>query len=390
MASVAYPSVRAVPPERLWSLLWAVFFLLLLNIGIALLFRDNEPFVRFRYHTSYQDVRSVLETIAQDPRRKVVFLGGSVMWGSSTEDPSRTIPAAFRRHLPPDTAVYNLGMIGGRPLDSFLLAFLLQGKVDLFVLDYNYQFGAPVARERLLREPSTYVRLQELYHAHAPPLFGAIPGLHTCMEQFDLPLPAAPSIGEPTLRRWMERVLPVLRYKDRINDALFGQHPLLFIEQAGLHAGDLAAGTLRLRDLFSVPEEQIDPTPWQPKGTADEAAYRETVEAEVFSGTELLDCQSRAFAQYASKQQLPVVTYILPNNPAMFPGFKASPIHARNIDRLLTLFHGTSVHNLDTQTLPGSLFTDSTHLTPEGNERFARDLFETIRRDPAVRPLLAN
>lgn len=396
MPSIVYPHSVDVPRNRIFSLAWAVLFFVIINVFIALHFSDHPSFRRFPYHATYEDVRGIFDIIRHDPRRKIVFLGGSVMWGASSGDPAFTIPAFFKEHLPPDVSVYNLGLVAARPLDAMLIMFALRDSVDLFVQDYNYTFGSFQPRDLLLREPATYIHLSPLLSAHADGLFGSIPAMRACMQQFDLPLPATTSsAGEATLQSMLEHSVPIFHFKDRINERLFGEHPLLLIEKAGDvfggHIGDLLDGSLRWSALMvsMTPEaELVNTVPWQPTRTQKEGDFRRLFQSEVFTGRELLDCQTRAFAQFAASARLPLVSYITPNNPTMFPELAASPTHRRNLKLLESQFAGTTLYDLDDQTFPGQYFTDDTHLTPFGYKQLADLLFQHLRPVLQSRSLL--
>jgi hypothetical protein len=309
------------------------------------------------------------------------------MWGVGSGDPSGTIPSAFKDLLNrEDVPVYNLGIIGARPLDEFLLVYLLQGDANLIVTDYNYEFGLPLDPAHLLQDPGASVRLSQLFANEGPDFIAAVPGIADCMEQAGLTPPREAPTIEAYLRSWMEHAIPVLRYKDRINDRLFGQHPLLLIQRVFLLASkalrdrDLSFTTIR--SLFLPPEERIETVAWEPGGPMGS----EAIQTQAFDPQNLHTCVSRAWSMYASERHLGVVTYLTPNNPGMFPGLHHSALHRNNIAVLEQAFSGTPFINLDDAVLQPSSFTDSTHLTPEGARAFAKILQQYLR--PILRDAL--
>lgn len=370
-----YPVILRAPSSRLWALAWACVFFALFNGLIAFTFGRTGQFRRFHYHTSYEEIVSVVDAVRADPRRKIVFLGGSVMWGDSSPDPEDTIPAAFAGLLgDPDVAVYNLGFIAARPLDTYILALLLRDDRTVFVMDYNYSFGYAVDTGRLIREPETYVRMTQLYSSYAHRLYGDVPEMPVCFDAKGLPVMTLQHPVEKRLQNVFERFLPLLRYKDRVNDMLFGQHPALLLERVGFSLAK--GGTVDVRTLLGAPEEIIDSAPWTPaKGPGEVFADEE------FGDDALLNCITRAFGEYAKRTALPLIVYVTPNNPAIAGSHLTSPAHERNIRYLLSLFPAGHAHNLDDGTLDAALFTSSTHLTPAGTHVFAAKLLDALRVD---------
>ena len=378
---VDYPSIWQIPGRRLWAFAWAAFFLVVINLLVAWMERDRgDAFTRFHYHVSYEEVRDVLDRIIADPRRKVVFLGGSVLWGTATPDPARTVPGAFRALIPDDVVVYNLGMIGARPLDVFLLAHQLRGHADAIIIDENYLFGESLTRERLLREPETYLRIRQLLYTHNGDFFAAVPEAHACFVRYEAPLPSALSFGEARLQALTERWIPLLHYKDRLNDRLFGQHPLLLADRFLLDGGDVLRGKQSIALLLRPPEERMNIQPWKKTDPVD-AAYVHRYEHMRFTGREFLDCLSRALTTSAAVAHLPILLYVTPKNPGMFPHLQGTPVHAHNIRSLLSLFTGLRAVSLDDGSIPADHFADATHLTPEGNALLAHKILDAFRPD---------
>ncbi len=375
-----YPQVRSVPRNRLFAVAWAVFFLILINGIIWVWFHGRPLGQRLPQHTSSGDVEQLLTAIRNDPRRKVVFIGGSILWGATTPDTRDTIPAAFASLLPKDVTVYNVGMIAARPLDEYLIAEQLQGHADLLILDYNYAFGFPIAPDRLLREPETYVRQSSLLQAHFHELLVAMPDISECFSRSGLSLPLSSSTIEQTLRSWYERNIPLFRYKDLLNSRLFGQHPTLLIQRTILALSSALTGRAPFPSVHSLllpPEEAIDPRPWNVHKTKPDAS----LEGQIFDSSGFLPCLDRSFSSFVVAEHLPVVLYIPPNNPGLFPGLHHSEEHRNNIAILQSRFPGLASINMDDGTLSDVYFTGSTHLTPAGNRLFAERLFQALIPD---------
>lgn len=387
-SSAEYPEPFSVPLASWATIGWMAFFFMLINATVFLMFSETKKFERFHYHVSYEEIRTQIDAIKHDPRKKIVFIGGSVMWGASTPDALNTIPAEFQKLIPETMSVYNLGLIGVRPVDEYLLAWLLKDDADLIILDENYEFGFETPHERLLREPETYVRMQQLFNAEGPAFLDAMPEMQTCLEKNGLPLPKTKGTIETSLRKTMERGLPVLRYKDRINDVLFGRHPSLLVDDLLTRASDIARGTYDIRSVLRPPEARIDPAPWKPTHSESETSVREHFLRTTFNADSLLLCLSASFGSQTDTLGVPTVVYLTPNNPGLFPGLHGSKIHNDNIELLTRMFGSKVFANMDDGSIDASLFADSTHLTPEGNAVLARKLWMVLKENSRFQELL--
>lgn len=377
-----YPRIFAVNGSRLYALLWAAIFLILINVSVEYVFGKEVLPERFHYHAFYEEVTDAIEAVRTETRPTVVFVGGSVLWGAGSRDAGKSVPAEFARLAGSGIAVYNLAMVAGRPIDAYLISYLLKDSADLIVADYNYEFGLPVTRNRLVSDRGTYVRMGQLYDTFGPEMFQEIPSMEACLTDRGLPIPQHDNRVEADVRSFYERNIPVFRHKDRINDVLFGQHPLSMIEFVPLRfaqrmrAGETFSSTF-VAGLFKSPEGLIKEEPWKPGATP----VHPKLPSVVFDANDLQSCLGRAWTAYATSSVRQFTMYLLPNNPAMYPTMHASDIHTRNVQHLRTVFNNVPFYNFDDGTMSPNSFTDSTHLTASGSAAFAQRLFNVLKAD---------
>lgn len=380
-----YPRIFAVNGSRLYALLWAAVFLVLINIGIACMFGKETLPERFHYHAFYEEVTDAIDAVRAETRPTAVFVGGSVLWGAGSKDAGKSVPAEFARLVGSGVAVYNLAMVAGRPIDSYLISYLLKDSADLIVADYNYEFGLPLTHDRLVSDRGTYVRMGQLYDTFGPEMFHEIPAMKACLTDRGLPVPGHDNRAEAGVRSFYERNIPVFQYKDRVNDALFGQHPLSMVEFVPLRFAQRirASESFSLAfvaGLFKSPEGLIKEEPWKP----GVSPVKENLVTTVFNANDLQSCLGRAWSAYAIDSARQFTTYLLPNNPVMYPTMHASEIHAQNVMHLRTVFNNVPFYNFDDGTMSGDSFTDSTHLTASGSAAFARRLFDVLQADGRI------
>lgn len=376
-----YPIVRDVPSDRCWAFFWAALFFCLINLGVWFAFRftDTKPFLRLQLTPSYEEIASMVQRIKRDPRPKIVFLGTSVVAGATVRDPQNAVPAIYadllRRETGRDVVVYNMGISGARPLDAFLVALLLRDSATLLIIDNNRWNSAIVSRQSLLSGMSAYVRISQLYRDHAMELYREIPAMKQCFADHDVPLIDNLSFSEAGALSRVSAVVPLLKDKDLINVALFGQHPIGVAEEAllALHS---PRGWKDLSMLFSPVEEKIEDVPWNFSDTS-QASYG--TEPEFLPG-DINNCFIRAFAQYAASVHLSVVDYISPNNPGILHQNR-NDMHRRNNAMIMKLFEGTRILDLDDGSLPAGMFTDLQHFTTTGSYLFATTLFAATQGD---------
>lgn len=378
---IDYPTLRDVPPHRLWAIVWAAVFFVVINILVWALFRlpDTQPFLRLQLKPSYAEILSVVQRIRRDPRPKVVFLGTSVIAGVTAADPHDTVPALYAELLSKEAGheipVYNLGISGARPLDAYLLTLLLRDSVTLFIIDNNRQNSSIVSKKHLQSGMSAYVRMSQLYRDHATQLYRDIPAVKECFVAHNVPLVDNVSFGSTGLLSHLSVYIPLLKYKDLINIRLFGQHPIGVLEETllALHSDNRWN---ELSMLFASAEQKINDTPWTTADTSQTSHASEPL----FDSNDINNCFIRAFSKYAAVTQLPIVQYLSPNNPGIVHQ-STNAVHRTNNTMIISLFDGTRVVNLDDESIPYNMFTDLQHFTVAGSRAFAVSLFKATRQD---------
>jgi hypothetical protein len=217
--------------------------------------------------------------------------------------------------------------------------------------------------------------MSQLYRDHAMQLYRDIPATKECFTAHNVPLVDNVSFGHHGLLSRTASYVPLLAYKDLINIALFGQHPIGVAEEAllALHSGHPLK---ELSMLFAPAEQKINDTPWTPADTSQASYSTEPA----FDPNDINNCLIRAFSEYASVTKLPVIEYLSPNNPGIVhPSTNA--MHRTNNDMILSLFEGTRTLNFDDGSMPYGLFTDLQHFTVSGSRAFATSLFQATRQD---------
>lgn len=351
----------------------------MINIVIWLVFGRTETTLdRLPYDPAPEEIQELIRTIKAESRPTVVHIGGSVAWGVG-HGANETIANRLQEMLGDEVRVFNLSLVGARPLDQFLLAWALRDDVELLLLDVNYELGMDVERERLWREPETYLRQRSLLSTYGDVFFEEIPAAKQCMDQWEIALPH----GQTAVDMWAQAMighLPLVHYKPSLNRALFGQHPLILVERLHQKGSGLLNEDKPLKALLESPEARMPTEPWVPPGTQDQQALAKLYLESRFTPDTLRGCLMQAFSIYAAKERLPVLAYLTPLNPGMFPGLHASDVHKENVTMFTSLFGDTGLVNLDTGTLPLTAFTDSTHLTASGAQLLSKQLLQEIDR----------
>lgn len=374
----------ATDAPRAYAVAWAVIFFALINAAVWAAFGGTraQP-ERLPYDPSPEEILEAVSAVRTQNGVTVAHIGGSVTWGVG-HAADETISARLQEDLGGEARVFNLGLVGARPLDEFLLAWALKDDADLLLLDENYELGMDVDRERLWREPETYLRHRSLLSAYGEGFFRDVPAAKTCMETWEIALPHGQTAVDRAARG-VFGVLPVINHKPAINRSLFGQHPLVIAERFLSKGGAVLRGEQPLSVIFESPEAHIVMQPWSPPLTDEQQAlaalYRETS----FSKHALRACLTEAFSAYAAEQDLPVLTYLTPLNPGMFPGLHGSEAHAANVRLFDDLSGASRFLNLDDGSLPADAFTDTTHLTASGASMVADMLLEAVRRSLPAR-----
>jgi hypothetical protein len=340
--------------------------------------RQETSINRLPYDPAAEEIQELIAEVKAEPKSTIVLIGGSVAWGVG-HAANETIASRLQEMLGSEVRVFNLSLVGARPLDQFLLAWALRDDVELLLVDVNYELGMDVERERLWREPETYLRQRSLLSTYGDAFFQDVPAAKECMEQWEITLPHGQTAADKLAQSLMSQ-LPLIHEKPAINRSLFGQHPLVLVERLNQKGGGLLKEEHPLQALLESPERRMPTEAWVPPGTPDQQALAKLYLQSKFTSNTLRGCLMRAFSTYAAKKKLPMLAYLTPLNPGMFPGLHASQTHEANVQIFTSLFGDAGLVNLDTGTLPIAAFTDSTHLTASGAQLVSKQLLQEMDR----------
>ena len=366
---------------KLWAIAWAAFFFLLINLVILAVFcGEEEQFVRFRYNPSYEEIQKVVDIIRNDKREIIVFLGGSVMWGKGTPDPMQTIPISFESELSNDNiAVYNLGINAARPLDFFVFTYLLKDHVDLFVTELNYQFFSKFSSERVRLDPTTYVRINQLFRTHATQMYDLSPELQSCISDAGIPAGIPTPRIEHGIRDAMQSIVPIFMYKDKVNDIVFRQHPSLLLQRFLIHVSRVLQGTTEFS--FAAFLSSPDSVPQWEAGPPKKYDRSDIFGYDPFREDQINVCVLKALSLLTTREDLPFVYYVLPLDHSQLTKLVVHPQYKKNVELIISLVGDNTAYNFDETVFDEKYFIDRSHLTPEGNMEFGRALFNTLKED---------
>ncbi len=378
---VVYPSIPDRSTRSLWTMFWLLLWFALSQIALWLWFAAQPPAERLPYYTTIDDVTAMIERMERDPRPTVAFVGGSVVWGASTPEETQTIPAAFARQVPQNVGVYNFGLVGARPFDELLLLAAIRDAADMIIMDYNYVFGLPLSLEDMQADRGTYLRLKPLLDRYGDDLFRLAPATESCLQTYDIAQPAAQHSFEAILQTFLERWLPIFRYRSRIHAALIGAHPTIAFEEIVLRGANVLSGQLSFAEMWRFAPPVSDTGSWVPTDDAAEEEYVAHLQTTAYPSDSFHACLlSAAFPDILST--LPLFrSYLTPLNPRMFPEKHVHSVYTSNIAVLREEFQSVPLLILDDRLTSGEAFSDSTHLTPAGNESLAEVLYDAWRTD---------
>jgi len=378
---IEYPAVILQVRGKMWVIAWAIFFFLLINLVIlATFYGREEQFVRFGYNPSYEEIQRVVDIIKNDDRKIIVFLGGSVMWGKGSADPEKTIPISFESNLSNENiAVYNLGINAARPLDFFVFTYLLKDHADIFVTELNYQFFSEFSPVRVRLDPTTYVRINQLFRTHATQMYDLSPELQSCISNANIPAGLPTPRIEQEIRNAVQSVVPIFMYKDRVNNMLFRQHPSLLLQRFLIHMSRVLQGTMEFSfDAFLSPPDSVPQWEAEPSKKYDRS---DIFGYEPFNEYQINACILRALSSFTEREDLQFIYYVLPLDHSVLTKLVVHPQYKKNIDMILSLVGENDVYNFDAISFDEKYFIDRSHLTPEGNMEFGRLLFNTLKED---------
>jgi hypothetical protein len=322
---------------------------------------------RFKTY-SYQELMSKIEEIKKDKNRKVIFLGASSMWGARGIDRAQdTIPWQFAERTRQGVSVYNLSYPSMRPLDAFIITYLLKDDAHLFVVDISSAYFKKEYTRGVKEDYSKYIRIQRLLLNHQEDFLKHYPEVLACLQTYDV-------VPRRELYFDSARFIPLMRYKEEINYWLFGKHFSLFIN-------DIVTGII---EIFKPSAEKT--TQWNalfkpPKDLPPDKRLLKPnpFETEKFESS-LNECIARQYDVFITNQHIPVVMYISPHSPELTQQERSNPVYDQNIQFIKNVYKGSTLFDLDTtNTLREEEYVDEIHFTVEGHKKLADLLYRKIK-----------
>jgi hypothetical protein len=290
------------------------------------------------------------------------------MWGGlGIEHAEQSVPYVMKQYLKQDVNVYNLSYPSARPLDE--LAILSQLKhVDLVIVDINSGFLTAIYNEGVREDYSKYIRVHNLLSLYRNDIFDKSSSTARCLNAHGL-YPTQDYLGSLVSR------LPLVKYKDEINYAIFGKHFSLFSEAllagiVNLVKGDVSG--IRWSVLFSPPRDAINNQVNQTVLLGPPEKLQPTLNS----------CLANALGEYVTDSHLPVIFYISPHSPIMTSMERKSPIYSENLMFLESLFSKNVLFNFDApnnQVVLGDDFVDEVHFNAHGHAALAQALAERLK-----------
>ncbi len=293
------------------------------------------------------------EELAGDEGFKVVFLGDSVVHGGGVPDEDQTIPSYLAHHLgalKPDQnlAVHTFSLPGCTPADTLhILQFIIDTRPDLVIYDVNVGwFGSPKVME--------HPRLAELSQ---PAAVGGPPTTASSRKtDFEERLSALVN------DRWA-----LYRYRILLNYLWFGE-PLK--ERLALKVGGAEA-----EDRLTDPEEIY--RPWYEKDFS--VLEKQAGKLGYFA----LDASNQHWLSYRQlvglleQNRIKAAFFMVPRNQTLYKKYDLldEPVLAEKQEQLAAAARQSGIKVFDyTYAVSDRYFTDSVHLTAEGNQAVARAL----------------
>lgn len=304
------------------------------------------------------------QELAGDNGFKVVFLGDSVVHGGGVPDEDQTIPsytAHYLRSLMPerDLAVHCFSLPGCTPADTLnILMYIVDTRPDLVIYDVNIGwFGT----KKVMEHP----RLAELSPANDAQT-----------------APTADSREEPGLEQRLQNLVAehwtLYRYRILLNYLWFGE-PLK--EKLALKVGEEEAA-----DRLTSPEELYKP--WYEK---DFSILKETKGK---LGDCILDESNQHWLSYLElvesleEHQIKAAFFMVPRNRTLYKMYDLldEKLLAEQQEKLASAARQSGIVVFDyTYAIDDRSFTDSVHLTAEGNRLLARYLAWDLVRSGLIR-----
>lgn len=284
---------------------------------------------------------------------KVVFLGDSVVHGGGVPYEDQTIPSYVAHHLQSlmperELSVHCFSLPGCTPADTLnILQYIVDTRPDLVIYDVNIGwFGS----EKVMEHP----RLAELSPANDSQA-----------------APTADSKETPSFEQRLKNLVAehwaLYRYRILLNYLWFGE-PLR--EKLALKVREEEAA-----DRLTSPEELYKP--WYEK---DFSILKETKGK---LGACVLDDSNRHWLSYLElievleEHQIKAAFFMVPRNRTLYKMYDLldEKLLAEQQEKLASAARQSGIAVFDyTYAITDRCFTDSVHLTAEGNQLLARDL----------------
>lgn len=362
-----YPKINEVGHEKLNILWWCLVFFTLINFAIWAGFSDElvgPSYSRLSFNASANEIGGIINKIKKDKNKKIIFIGGSVLWGSTTQNQDQTIPAFISKKFDGKVSVYNLALNAARPLDMFLISYLLRDVKDaVLIVDINYAFYDQSAGGK------DFIRVNSLLKENYLNIEQDAPGILSCLKKNDQLEKFKPSL-ENKIELFLNKKIPLLHQKDRINLLLFNKHPSLIVQGLFNLVSVANGGTDKMesfKNIFRPMEGQVtekslkfDEQKIYHEGSIDEGQVN--------------FCISKAFYGYIKDNKLPVYFYLLPQNNSILGDFADSEIYSKNNAKILSIFRGDIKDFHDA--LRESDFDDIYHLNESGNQKFSDVIYD--------------
>ncbi|WP_134704498.1 SGNH/GDSL hydrolase family protein [Ammoniphilus sp. YIM 78166] len=304
---------------------------------------------------------SYTDFIREDQGRKVVFIGDSVMYGSSVRKGEETIPAyvsSLAREKWPDEEIhfYNVGIRGLGIADAYFLLKSLhnpQQPIDLLVYNLNTGwFNEPkiINREMVL----------ELF----PPNEVAWSSLQV---EPPVPLDENSWIRKHLLSHWK-----LYAHRSSLSHWIFGQETSEWVQDQADYAYGIGADAEEDDSLYTPWFEKV----WDEKMQGDwklGSVSHETMAWRYFE----------YFLQLADQTSQETLIFFTPRNVELLDHYRKVDYQAMD-DTKQELEHKVTQyghHFLDYETrVDSSQFSDTVHLLSEGHEEIAEHLVEDMER----------
>jgi hypothetical protein len=354
-----------------WAfLLFSVINLLIYYFNDHLLIKSS----RLYSSVSSQEIYEKIAEIKSDRNKKVVFLGGSVLWGSAVSSSSYTIPEFFKKRIGKNIHVYNLAFPSARLADIYLINYLLKNDVDLFVVDINYEFFQNDINDSAKENKSSVLRMRSLLNDNFQSVKDSNPQFVSCLNNAGL----IDGLEKPGLERILQKklqLIPIIKFKDKINNYIFKKHPSLIIQSLFNLISELDKKPIfsSFSNIFKSQEELIDEFNNKLIISSTHNPYKE----ELISDNQINICIGKEYANYVRSNNIPTVFYLLPLNPAILESFSSSSIYQTNKQIIVRAFDNNIIDLSDI--LQANYFVDIYHLTKTGNDVFAGLLFDRIK-----------